>query len=128
MLQMFRNAFILLVLLMNLSAYSQKSEKKLADSVKKILFVGNSFTFIHGGVDVHLRELAASATLSDSLEVDSKTIPGATLAIHYELSDVKEVILNGSYDVVILQEDIPELTERSIEPFFEYARLFDHEI
>jgi hypothetical protein len=34
----------------------------------------------------------------------------------------------GGYDLVILQEDIPELTEHSVAPFFEQARLFDQEI
>jgi len=29
--------------------------------------------------------------------------------------------------VVILQEDIPELTEHCVAPFFEQARLFDRE-
>lgn len=128
MLRINRNVLILLGLVMNLCACSLNSDPKLTGSVEKILFVGNSFTFVHGGVDMHLRELAASAIPPDSFQVDSKLIPGATLAVHYEQSDVREVIRDGFYDVVILQEDIPEITERSIEPFFEYARLLDQEI
>ena len=118
----------LLVLLMNLSACSTKSEQKIAASGDKILFVGNSFTFIHGGVEVHVRELAASAVPAKLIRVAGKTRAGATLAIHYGESDVHEAIRDGAYDVVILQGDIPELTGKNIDPFLEYARLFDQEI
>lgn len=41
---------------------------------------------------------------------------------------IRDKIREGGYDAVILQEDIPELTEHCVAPFLEYARRFDREI
>lgn len=103
-------------------------EQAVSESPNKILFVGNSFTYIHNGVDDHVRELAASAIPPRLIQADSTTKGGATLKIHYGRSVVHDTIREGAYDVVVLQEDIPELTEHSVEPFFEYARLLDKEV
>jgi len=128
MLRVIQYILSLLVLVINIAACSPNSELIVTDSRDKILFVGNSFTFINGGIEAHVRELAASAVPTKFIQVESKTRAGATLAIHYRQSDVLEAIRDGAYDVVILQGDIPELTEQSIRPFLEYARLFDQEI
>ncbi len=53
---------------------------------------------------------------------------GATLKILHAQEWVHDKIREGGYDVVILQEDIPELTEHSVAPVFEHARLFNQEI
>ena len=103
-------------------------EPMVTELPTKILFVGNSFTYYHGGIENHVRKLAASAIPPRLIQADSKTRAGATLKIHYGGSVVHDTIREGAYDVVILQEDIPELVEHSVEPFFEYARLFDKEI
>jgi len=114
--------------MMNLFSCSPKSEFIIKGTGEKILFIGNSFTFIHGGVEKYVKKLAASAVPSKHIEVESKSIAGATLAIHYNLPETHDVIRDGSYDVVILQGDIPELTEKNIDPFLKYSRLFDQEI
>jgi hypothetical protein len=106
----------------------KKEEQKITNSPNKILFVGNSFTYMHNGVESHVKKLAASAIPPKLIQADSKTKGGATLKIQYGRPVVHEIIREGDYDVVILQEDIPELTEHSVEPFFEHARLFDKEI
>lgn len=97
-----------------------------------VLFVGNSFTFFNGGVENHVAALVASEEAPRPFEVDTATIGGATLKTHYDMGESADSALakiaNGAYDVVILQEDIPELTERSVDPFLEYARLFDEDI
>jgi hypothetical protein len=106
----------------------KREEQQITESPDKILFVGNSFTYFHNGVENHVRKLAASATPPRVIQTNSTTKGGATLKIQYGRSVVREMIRKGDYDVVILQEDIPELTEYSVEPFFEHARLFDKEI
>ena len=100
----------------------------VVQSPDKFLFVGNSFTYFHNGVENHIKKLAASAKPPKLIQADSVTQGGATLQIQYGRSEVHDAIRKGTYDVVILQEDIPELTEHSVEPFFEQARLFDKEI
>jgi len=95
---------------------------------QRLLFVGNSFTFYNGGIDNHVRDLAASAHPPRLLETDRAAKGGATLKILQDLAWLHEKIREGRYDLVILQEDLPELTERSVAPFHEHARRFDQEI
>jgi len=94
----------------------------------RILFVGNSFTYYNGGLETHVRELANSANPPRLLETERATQGGATLRILYGKEAVLARIREGHFDVVVLQEDIPELTEHAMEPFFQYARLFNQEI
>jgi len=94
----------------------------------RILFVGNSFTYYHNGLETHFSKLVASGHPKWDMHADRATQGGATLKILQGLSWVHEKIKTGRYDVVVLQEDIPELREHAMEPFFENARLFDREI
>jgi hypothetical protein len=95
---------------------------------QRILFVGNSFTYYHGGLEQHVRRLAESAQPPQRLEVERAAKGGATLKILQDQPWVHEKIRDGHFDLVVLQEDIPELTEHSVSPFLEHARRFDQEI
>lgn len=99
-----------------------------APAPRKVLFVGDSFTFFNGGVDNHVKLLAASANPPKIVVCESETQGGATLKVLHGKSTVHDKIRSGGYDVVVLQDDIPELTEHSVAPFFEHASLFDQEI
>jgi hypothetical protein len=92
------------------------------------LFVGNSFTFYHGGIENHVRQLAQSAIPPRVFTADRAAKGGATLKILQEQVWVHEKIREGHYDLVVLQEDIPELTEHTVAPFYEQVRRFDQEI
>ena len=94
----------------------------------RILFVGNSFTYYNGGLENHFRQLAESARPSRVVVADRVTKGGATLKILQGLEEVHSKIRDGHYDVVVLQDDIPELTEHDVSPFLEQVRLFDREI
>ncbi len=94
----------------------------------RLLFVGNSFTYYNGGLENHVKELAKSSRPPRSIETDRATQGGATLKILNGKQIVHDKIREGAYDAIILQEDIPELTEHSVAPFFEQARRFDQEI
>jgi hypothetical protein len=118
----------LLALVTCLASCTPNRKQAVVELPDKILFVGNSFTYVHDGVENHVRKLAASAVPPRLIQADSNTKGGATLQIHYGRSEVHDAIRAGAYDVVILQEDIPELTEHSVDPFFKHARLFDEEI
>ena len=95
---------------------------------RKILFVGDSFTAANGGIGTHVRQLAASAHPPRNILADSDTKGGATLRILRGKQSVHDKIRTGGYDLVVLQDDLPEYTEHNVAPFFENARLFDQEI
>lgn len=89
-----------------------------------VLFVGNSFTYWNGGVDSHVEALRVEAG-GITFQTTEMTLGGASLEVMWEDTDVVTRIAQGGFDVVVLQEDIPETTVAS---FHEYARRFDREI
>jgi hypothetical protein len=97
-----------------------------------ILFVGNSFTFFNDGVETHVQALAGSEDPTRAIEVDSAAFGGATLATHYQMehlaSGARKRIASGEFDTVVLQGDIPEIPDRTIDPFLEHARLLHQEV
>ena len=95
------------------------------ESTFRILFIGNSLTYSNEGLDYHLNQLVGSSNLPNSIEAESVVRPGATLESLWVATNAREAINEGNYDVVVLQEDLPE-TE--VETFYEYARKFIAEI
>src|SRR6478609_2285658 len=75
---------------------------------QKILFVGDSFTYAQGGIYTHLEKLAASATPPLTVTTGRATAGGSPLKRLWELPEPRNAINTGAYDVVVLQEDIPE--------------------
>ena len=72
-----------------------------ADSTaRRILFIGNSLTYYHGGLDGVFRAWGYDAA--------AETSPGATLEDLWKLGGAKRQIMCGDWDVVVLQEDLPE--------------------
>ena len=58
----------------------------------RLLFVGNSLTYYNGGLENHVRLLAASATPARLVEADRATQGGATLRTLHGLARC----MNGS--------------------------------
>jgi hypothetical protein len=87
----------------------------------RILFIGNSFTFVNGGLDKQLKGLA-SAT-----ETDCIVVGGYTLEKHWTDGNAVRAIREGKWDYVILQEQSqnPVINQKE---FFDYVRKFDEEI
>jgi hypothetical protein len=92
-----------------------------ASPPRRILFIGNSLTYKQRGLYYHLEKLAASAKPSLIIQTGKSVQGGATLKTHWEKSEPQDLIAKGAYDVVVLQEDIPETDVAS---FREYARRF----
>ncbi|NCG56543.1 MAG: hypothetical protein GWP35_06525 [Proteobacteria bacterium] len=90
-------------------------------AVVKVLFVGNSFTFWNGGLDRHLKILSDSMTPPLGYQTESVVKGGASLEVMWNRTKAVEKINKGNYDIVILQEDIPETTVVS---FKEYSNKF----
>ena len=120
--------FLPMICLMMWGCASPQSPSSLVQPPRRVLFVGNSFTYYNGGLENQVKQLAYSAQPNRKFEVDRATQGGATLKILAGKPAVHERIRGGGFDVVILQEDIPELKEHSVEPFFEHARGFVEEI
>jgi hypothetical protein len=93
---------------------------------RKILFIGNSLTYSQDGIYTHLARLAGSANPPLAITADKAVVPGASLQTLWESArQPRESIVRGGYDVVVLQEDLPETNVAS---FREYARRFVSEI
>ena len=92
---------------------------------KRILFIGNSLTYRQDGIYTHLEKLAASTDPPCILQTEKSVKGGATLKTHWERPEPREAIIKADCDVVVLQEDLPEI---NVSYFQEYARRFVLEI
>jgi hypothetical protein len=91
----------------------------------KILFIGDSFTFWQDGIYTHLEKLAAAANPPLVVTAHKSVAGGAFLHRLWDLKQPVEAIDTAAYDVVVLQEDIPETT---VADFREYAGKFVAEV
>ncbi|MGE4620034.1 MAG: SGNH/GDSL hydrolase family protein [Planctomycetota bacterium] len=98
-----------------------KKETPPVQKLQRILFVGNSFTFWRGGLAQHLKQLSDAMTPTLGYETSSVVRGGASLEVMWNKTDAVKKITNGNWDVVILQEDLPET---NVESFREYSRKF----
>jgi len=94
-------------------------------SPKKILFVGNSFTYWNNGLWHHMEQLVQYRPGQQKFKAERVVRGGASLKVMWEKTRARTVIAEGAYDVVVLQEDIPET---NVESFYKYARKFDSTI
>src|SRR5262245_41109639 len=67
---------------------------------RKILFVGDSFTYAQGGVYTHFEKLAAAATPPLVVTTDKAVAGGAFLKRLWEMKDAVKAIDTGAFDVV----------------------------
>lgn len=87
----------------------------------RVLFIGNSYTFVNGGLDKQLQGLAPST------ETERIAFGGYTLEKHWNDGNAIQRIREGNWDYVILQEQsqIPVINQKG---FYDFARKFDEEI
>ena len=93
----------------------------------RVLFIGNSHTERNGGMDWLVGNMVASADPSLPFDASRRTASGVTLGYHYQ-NGALDVIREGDYDVVVLQDHLVNSPTRTAEPFLEYSRLLDEEI
>jgi hypothetical protein len=88
---------------------------------RRILFIGNSLTYAQQGIFTHLTAMGASATPPLTIQADRAVFGGQFFRTLWEkFPEPRQAIARG-YDVVVLQEDLPETT---VADFRQYARLF----
>ena len=92
---------------------------------KKILFVGNSFTYWNKGLWHHMEQLVQCRPEKLDFEAERVVRGGASLKVMWGKTKAPATISEGDYDVVVLQEDIPETDVKS---FYKFARKFDSSV
>lgn len=70
----------------------------------RVLFIGNSLTYWHCGLDGVFSRWGLVAA--------AETMPGATLAKLWKAGAAKQRILEACWDVVVLQDDLPEYRQQ----------------
>jgi hypothetical protein len=108
-----------------LIAVSHPSAQSAPPMPTKILFVGDSFTYAQGGLDNHFTRLAASSPSPLVVSTARAVAGGAFLKVLWEMKTPVTAIDTGNFDVVVLQDDIPET---NVDYFRQYARLFVDEV
>jgi hypothetical protein len=91
---------------------------------ERVLFVGNSHTERHGGMDWLVGNFVAAEDSPRRYEAERRTSSGVTLEYHL-LNGAPQRIRRGDWDVVVLQEYLPGLEGETIQPFLENARRLD---
>jgi len=116
---------MLVVLFLATPACGETSAELKPEIPNKILFIGNSLTYYNGGLEHHLMELAKSANPPLDIQAESLVKPGKPLEWIWNHTKAREVISEGDYDVVVLQD---ALTLAGVDSFHVYTRLFVEEI
>lgn len=114
-----------------LASCSSNSEEPMAQTAatpKSVLFVGNSFSIVHGGLEVHFKALASSMQKPRDIVVQRSAQEGATLQTLRQDPTILQSIRAGGHDVVVLQDDIPEYGGPTVDAFKEQVRWFNQEV
>ena len=92
----------------------------------RVLFIGNSLTFWNDGIWAHLERLASLPESSSPAVTTGRSVfPGAFFKSLWERPEPRAAIRSRRYDVVVLQEDLPETR---VEDFRDHARRFVAEV
>jgi hypothetical protein len=92
-----------------------------------VLFIGNSHTARHGGLDWLVANFVAAEGQERPFDGTTSAEGGVTLAYHWQ-NGAPGLIQSGRYDTVVLQGYLPGSETRSAEPFLQHARLLDEVI
>ena len=98
-----------------------------ASAPERVLFIGNSHTRRHGGLDWQIGNFVAGEAAPRTYEGEIVADGGATLADHWARGAARG-IGDGDFDAVVLQGWLAGASTASVEPFLEHARLFDEVI
>lgn len=111
-------AAVLAAATITLAAVSQQAPAR-------ILFIGNSLTFYNEGLWRHLERLASHEAPPRTIVTGRSVFGGAYFKSLWARSEPRQAIHAAPYDVVVLQEDLPETR---VDDFREYARHFVTEV
>lgn len=129
-----RRLSLLLILVL---ALATASSPQASDAPIRILFIGNSYTYVNN-LPAMLSRLAESSRPVRMLHGEFAGVGGGTLMSHWRGGRAVEMIRGGAWDYVVLQEQSmlagsrvngrPIMGDPETSGFYEAARLFDAEI
>ena len=91
----------------------------------RVLFIGNSYTAYNGGLPKILKQMADSAGVP--FEAKASLHGGKSLEFHYNETKGRELIAQGGWDYVVLQDFSTQATSKPA-LLAEYAAKFDADI
>jgi len=94
---------LLAIVVLGLTTFLVLSPETLSPPDKRILFIGNSFTF-GGDVPTQVRNIAITSTPSVNYHVEMVVRGGTTLTEHLTETNAIDTLENGDWDVVVLQD------------------------
>ena len=94
---------------------------------ERVLFVGNSHTGRHGGLDWLIENFVQAEDGQRAFDGESMTEGGVTLEYHWN-NGAPTAIREGGWDTVVLQGYLPGAETQTVEPFLEHARLLHAEV
>lgn len=95
------------------TAKSSKAAKAAENNVKRVLMIGNSFTFYNNSWDM-LAQIAQSE--GHELEIVHAAEPGFAFADHMASDATTQAILQGNYDFAILQDQSQTPAQYALNP------------
>jgi len=113
------------ILILAAVGYRAGAVSQVSPFPRRILFIGDSFTYTQGGIYTHFEKLAAAATPPRNVSTDKVVAGGAYLKRLWEMQSAVKAIGTDAFDVVVLQDDIPET---NVDYFRQYARMFVDEV
>jgi hypothetical protein len=100
-------------------------QSQTSTTPRRILFIGNSLTYSQQGIYTHLQAMGAASTPPLTIQADRAVVGGQYFRTLWErFPEPRQAIARG-YDVVVLQEDLPETT---VADFRQFARLFVEDV
>ena len=88
------------------------SEDAVRSGAARVLFIGDSLTYYNGGLDEYLRSLAGIVS-------HRVVAPGAPLSQLWRSGPASSTIAREKWDVVVIQEDLPETRRKDFRRFGE---------
>jgi len=132
----FQPSTLTLALALSVTAGSAQVPPPPRADPMRVLFIGNSFTYVNNLPEL-VRGQAAGMAAPVRLETEQVTVGGATLRRLWEAGPARDAIRRSRWDYVVLQEQStlgatlvdgrPIITDPN-RLFWPYARLFDGEI
>jgi hypothetical protein len=100
---------------------SARDDKGKASDRLRVLFVGNSFTYVNDLPAI----VAAMSRAAGGPKIDYRMVafPGFSLEDHWRQGDARRAISDGPWDYVVLQQG-PSASDDGREVLLEYARRF----
>lgn len=96
----------------------------LWETPRRVLFIGNSYTYFNGGLDSHVEAMIRDAHPGMGFSADQIACGGCTLENHWNSAATCSLIAQGNYDMVVLQEQSTRPIDNP-EFMFRYAVLLD---